>query len=329
MCLRLIPFIALCIALVSCSTTEEEARSSSQIETKREVYVTVDFTEPYASDNNIYLIGAPLAFDIGVENNSQTPVEFHNFVVLYHKLAFFTPQQVHLIAPNGQDLLLPYKQNDSSSGETFRVEAQDSDGTILFADQFLRLREPGRYSFWVELEDETGESYRSNTLTFHLEDSEPSVPSNLIELRLNPLHDSYAMWEGVDIEVTFTNLTDNSLTFLKPQDGSTYGWINPIYNYSSLNEHGQRLPTAPGDQGLPPIYDETTMFTLEPEESFSFTNLVPGFNWMQKPGDYQVQLTYIVRANKLDWSVRDEPMNWDEDVFIGRLESNRIDITIR
>lgn len=336
--MRLTLFITLWIVVAGCRTANEAATDSSQLETEKDVRVTVGFWEPYViSDNGIHVIGAPLAFEIGaplafelvIENNSHVPVEFHNFVVRYDKLAFFTPQQVHLIAPGGQDVLLPYNRRDTSSGELFRVEAQDIGGVILIVEQFLLLREPGDYSFWVELKDQTGESYRSSTLTFQLEEVEPSIPANLVELRLAPLQETYPLSENVAVEVTFTNLADVPITFLKPQDGSAYGWISPIYDFSTLNEHGQRLPLPGGDLGLPPVYDETTMFTLEPGESSSFTDLVSGSGRIQNPGNYQVQLTYVVRTNKWGWRVIEESINWDEDVFVGRLESNSIDITIK
>lgn len=52
---------------------------------------------------------------------------------------------------------------------------------------------------------------------------------------------------------------------------------------------------------------------------------------MEKRADvYRIQLTYIVRPNAIKYGiVLDEPMHWDDDVFIGVLESNVITVTIQ
>ena len=79
-----------------------------------------------------------------------------------------------------------------------------------------------------------------------------------------------------------------------------------------------------------PHYDDSAQFTLEPGASYGQQLQLPPFPGMRPPGEYQVQLTYLVRKAAIGKAGRvlDQQMDWPEGVFIGQLESNKLTLTL-
>jgi hypothetical protein len=161
--------------------------------------------------------------------------------------------------------------------------------------------------------------------------TEPSVSPELVTLTLTiPFENKSAFFIERVVEATFTNNADIPFTFLVPQVGSESTSINPGYQFSVVDSSGRFLVMAPGGFILDkPVYDESTRFTVAPGESYRQQVGVPNYLGVQPSETYEVWLTYLVREQFTRWGfVSDELMDWDKTVFIGRIESNRLRVTL-
>jgi hypothetical protein len=276
-------------------------------------------------------IGEPLLFAINIENQGDPVVEIINFASREHEIAFSNPDGLHLIDPSGQDLLAPYRNGDANNldqnGSPITIEPGQNYARALPIHTHLFLNEPGQYTFWAELEDSSGNMYKRNELQFDLIDINASAPSDLIDLTLMPDEISFHVGDRWDIQIAFTNNSTEPLTFLEERELSPTGLRNPIYRYVAGDETGRGLPLPSTDFGAE---DEITRFTLQPGESHQFSEHMPRFPDMRRTGVFKVQLTYMVRNNLIEYGfVTDQPMNWEDDVFVGRLVSNEITVIIQ
>ena len=140
---------------------------------------------------------------------------------------------------------------------------------------------------------------------------------------------SFLLMLATTISRCRSRVAATSVTFLRPQDGSLAGWINPIYEFTVIDEAGRTLPHPPcGASLVEPVYDCGTQFTLLPGASYEL-ELVPPPLVIPKPGEYQVRLTYIVYENAVRMGVVTEQlMNWEKEVFTGLIESNDIIVIV-
>ncbi len=287
------------------------------------------------SDRGIYSVGESIRPKLQIKNHNSFPIGIHGvFVFSGDKIAFSSPNAAHLIGPEGQDLLLPYQHSTSFPGfdRPIKVGAKGEEWLYLPITSHLHLRQPGEYTFWLELLDDLGQLHRSNQIRFQLVDVVASVPPEFIGLTLASQKLSFATTEHVRVEVVFTNKFDKPLTFLKPQEDSFDGWVNPVYQFTVVDSANRSLALAlrSGTMAIP-IYDATTQFTIAPGKSYRQRLQLPDFPEMHNPGKYRVRLTYIVRDKAIGKGgvVLDKPMNWGASVFTGRLESNEVTITIK
>jgi hypothetical protein len=239
---------------------------------------------------------------------------------------------MHLIGPDGEDRLLPYRQSSREMDIFPRVQvgAGEEEFTYVALSSYLSLRMPGRYSFWLEIVDDEGNRYRSNQVEFELIAVEPSVPTDLIELSLHPESSSFSATEHIRVEATFTKNSGQPLTFLKPQDGSRVGWVNPIYDFTVIDEDGRILREPPiGAILVVPVYNKRTRYTLLPGESYEQELMPLQLIFEPPPGKYRLRLTYIVHENSIEMgNLTDRAMNWEKDVFTGLIESNDIIVNV-
>jgi hypothetical protein len=285
-------------------------------------------------ERTVYSIGEPIRPKLQILNDTNHKIELvHGFLFDWEDLAFAKPNFVHLVRPNGTELALPYRRDKSyfDSINPISVEAGKEEWLYLPIYAHFHLRELGEYTFWLELLDNMGQLHDSNRISFRLIDVETSVPPEFIELAIQSRKSSYTTKEPINIEASFSNKYDKPLIFLKPQEDSFYGWVNPVYQFTVVDSAGRTLPLAlrSGTMAIP-VYDETTQFTVVPGESYVERLRLPDFPKMRHPGDYHVRLTYIVREKAIGKGgvVLERQMNWEEGVFTGRIESNEIIIMI-
>mgnify|MGYP001206775888 CR=1 FL=1 len=291
-----------------------------------------------------YLLGESAYFSFSLTNNSEQPVSIYNFAQV--SWPYELPEQVrlHLIAPSGEDLYAdeyidyaePYDKSIFTMMPLEEINLRTRIAILTLAPQ-LHLHELGRYHFWVETEDLEGNLIRSNDVLFDMVEPKFSVPPEDVSITISA-NSPYKADESWPVEVIFSNLSNKTLTFLEPQDGSSSGWRYPIYRFSAFDESGYKLQLPVRDALQPAIYNEDTQFMLRPGESHSLTLLIPRFIGMKTPGQYKIQLLYAVRELEMFhfsdywWEIEKanqlESMNWDEDVFLGHIFSNEIAITI-
>jgi hypothetical protein len=287
----------------------------------------------YSPNHPFYSMGEGILFELQIINNNEIPIEFHEFDFSDIKLAFSSPNAIRLIGPDGDDLLLPYDVRDTTYdyGEPLQVDPKGEKWRILPITSNIHLQKSGEYTLWVELADNFGIVHMSNSITFYVQEIEPSISPELVTLTLTiPSENKSAFFTERVVEVTFTNNSDVPLTFLIPQVGSVSGWINPGYQLSVVDSSGRFLVMVP-TEFVPdkPVYDESTRFTVAPGESYRQQVGVPNYLGVQPSETYEVWLTYLVREQFTRWGVvTDELMDWDETVFIGRIESNRLRVTL-
>jgi hypothetical protein len=284
-------------------------------------------------DRDRYSVGEPVVPRLQILNTGATLVEFLLLVFDWDRLAFSDPSAAHLVAPSGQDLLLPYRRaaSDIANEPPIRITPDGEEWLYLPISSYLHLRQPGWYTFWLELLDEMGRVHRSNDVIFNLEDVEPSRSPESIGLTIAPQQTYYTAGEPVDIEVSFTNRASEAVTLLTPQQDSLDGWVNPMYQFTVMDSAGRGLPLARRSGTMAtPVYDDASRFTLEPGGSRALQVRLPVFPDMRNPGEYHVWLTYIVRERAIGKAgvVLDQRMNWPKGTFTGRLESNEVVVVI-
>lgn len=280
-----------------------------------------------------YSIGEAVTPRLEIKNNEDSLIEVQDFVLKWDKWAFSNSSAAHLVGPDGRDLMLPYRQPtpDAGYGPPIRVEARKNEWLILPISSHLFLREPGNYTFWIELGESQGRVHESNRVSFQLTDVPSSAPPDRIELKLEPAKSTFSTTEKIEVDVTFTSKSDEPLIFLKPQQDSFDGWVNPVYRFRVMAGAGRGLGLALRDGDMAtPIYDESAQFTVALGGSYRQRLTLPEYPEMRKPGEYKIGLTYIVREKAIGKGgvVLDRDMNWPDEVFKGRLESNEITIKI-
>jgi hypothetical protein len=283
-----------------------------------------------------YSIGEQIRAKLQILNDTNQEVKFGNgFIFDWENLAFVEPNFVHLVGPSRTELALQYRCEQSYFNlvnNPINVEGSNEEWLYLPIHAHFHLRELGEYTFWLELLDNHGELHHSNQISFQLVDIEPSMSPDLIELTLESRKCTFAVTEDTDVEVVFKNKFDRPVIFLKPQEDSFYGWVNPVYQFTIFDSVGRNLSMALRSGTMPfPIYDETTQFTVTPGESYRQMLHLPDFPKIKNAGEYRLRLTYIVREKAIGKGgvVLDKQMNWKEGVFIGRIESNELAITVK
>ncbi len=285
-------------------------------------------------EREAYSIGEPIRPQLQLSNRTAERRMFGpGFRFDWELLAFSEPNFVHLISPSGAELALPFRRDLSyfAAHQPIVIEAGKEEWLYLPIYAHLHLREPGAYTFWLELFDDLGQLHQSNRIQFRLTDVEASVPPERIELTLRARKPSFAQAAPIEVEVAFTNNFDQPLTFLKPQQDSFYGWVNPAYQFTVIDSAGRGLALARrGGTMATPVYDQTTRFTLAPSASYRLALTLPLFPEIRHSGAYRVRLTYLVRECAIGkaGTVLDQPMHWPPDVFIGRIVSNESLVTL-
>lgn len=285
------------------------------------------------SDREKYSIGESVRLKLQMVNSGTEPVTISGFVFDWTRLAFSSPHASHLLDPRGTDLLRPFYQPSPVAGSpSITVPGGGEEWLYLPITSHVRLQEPGNYSFWIELGDASGNLHKSNRINFSLEDVEYSVAPDLVDLSLRFLKPVWSPGERIEVEAVLHNKTNQPLIFLKPQDASFDGWVNPVYLFSVIDSEGRGLALAqPCGSMTTPIYDDDTTFRVQPGELFTQKLPLPVFPEMQKAGEYRVRLTYIVRNKAIGKAgeVLDKPMHWEPEVFIGRIVSSELTLTIK
>jgi hypothetical protein len=285
-------------------------------------------------DRETYSVGESIRPKLELRNRSGSALEISGFEFDWDVLAYSDPNAAYLIAPDGQNKLLPYRRSGSfpSPVSPLRVEAERTEWCYLPISHHLHLRQFGHYVFWLDLQDNIGELHRSNKIEFDLVDEKASVPPELLQLRLSATKHAFSRGESVEVEAVFTNKSDQRITILRPQEDSFDGWVNPIYQFTVVDSEGRSLALARRSGSMAsPFYDETTKVALGPGHSHTMRLRLPDFPQMRNPGEYRVRLTYLVRemATGKGGDVLERPMNWEEGVFTGRIESNELVIKIQ
>jgi len=285
-------------------------------------------------DRDRVSIGESIRPQLEIRNRGARDVVFGTgFAFDWERLVFAGPNAVHLIDPEGLDLALPYRREQSYFSELkpISVAANREEWLYLPISAHLQLRQPGRYTFWVELCDSANNRYKSNEVSFTLSDVAGRTPADSVELSLRPAHTKYAGDEPVQIEVILKNHSDKEVILLKPQEDSFDGWVNPAYRFTVTDAAGRSLalPLRCGTMAEP-VYADNSRWLMGPGNEQRLLLTLPKFIGMNQPGVYRLRLTYIVRDTAIGkgGDVLATPMHWDPRTFVGRVESNEITIAV-
>jgi hypothetical protein len=89
-----------------------------------------------------------------------------------------------------------------------------------------------------------------------------------ITLNLHPvLHKSPKGRTSLDIGIAVQNQSDETKTFILPQDGSYCGWLDPKYIFVLHNEKGEALSLLPRCGNFGGRYNESTMISVAPRKT--------------------------------------------------------------
>jgi hypothetical protein len=283
-------------------------------------------------ERDVVSIGEPIRPKLQVTNEGDGPVRLDpGFVFDWERLAFAPPNEVHLLGPDGADMMAPYRADRSEfQGVRPPTIPPDEDAWMFLPiHAHLRLRTPGRYTFRLALAAEGGTPSPSNRVPFQLVDVPASAPPESIALRLEPRRTDVGVATlqalAFELDAVFRNDHREALVFLRPQEDSYHGWVNPVYHFTVTDAAGRRVAIMSRSGTMAtPVYNATARFRLAPGETARQPLRLPPFPGMWRPGSYTVRLTYLVRDRAIgkDGVVLDRPMGWEPEVFVGRLESN-------
>jgi hypothetical protein len=150
--------------------------------------------------------------------------------------------------------------------------------------------------------------------------------------------------EAVMLAVRFKNIGRVPAYVLAPQRGSYQGLLSPDYDVEVVGPDGTRLEAPDYDGGLRAVYDKKSMRAIAPGATEAMrirTVYTP-----DRPGLYRVRLGYAVHPGRYPGpsysapnpSAPSMPMHgarysvryreWPRGVFVGRLVSNQIEISV-
>ena len=279
-------------------------------------------------ERNQFSIGESVTVKMEVINYSDQNVEVPGFQFDWDELVFRTPNDVRLIGPRGDDLMGAYRQSGSDALAGISVQANNSEWLYLPISTYMETLVPGDYRFQVTLTAD-GESYQSNVFAFSLKDVPTNAAKNEVELEIarsepDELAELY-------LNTTFLNRSNRAITFLKPQEDSFSGWANPVYRFKVIDKNDRVIQQARRSGTMAePVYDAQSMVTLLPGERLEQRLRLENFPLLAGSGTYRISLEYIVREDAIGkgGQILDRKMNWDPDVFLGRLVSNEVVITV-
>lgn len=162
---------------------------------------------------------------------------------------------------------------------------------------------------------------------------QPPAP---MQLNIAPVKDEAEKWNGA-IEIQFTNTSEEAVKFLKPLDGSFWGWYQPHYKFTVTDENGEALKLS-GRCGVSGLwggskFPEDYLIELAPNESHKVTGYLHFV--VPESGDHNVsfEYTYDFEADpeqpakgKSPDDVTQRPV---EGVWRGTLESNEITVELK
>lgn len=327
----------------SCNTILNKVDSENSVSVS-----SVELILHSASEENEKWIGTGgVSYTLQIKNHSDFPVEFTGFLNEHREgqsfFAFSPPNAAHLIAPDGQDLFAVYSQEspvnqqsavnarDGAVIEQFdplRVEANSDRWQSIVIGPYADLTQAGTYTFWIELEDNFGQLHQSSKVSFTLKDVNSSIALESLDIDLKFEKDIYKIEDLLNLDVGFEygfrNKSEETVSFLRRLNFNT-PVQNPIFQLIIRDANGHMIPKMGSDASSYVGIDELEYIVLSPGEESYQMDYLPHFPGMRKPGEYHIQLVYIVHENDL---LSGEPMDWDENVFTGRLESNEAVITI-
>ncbi len=258
-------------------------------------------------------------------------MSFPSFIFSEEKLAFAAPGGPHLLAPDGRDLLAPYRLTAAvAPGLGIEVEPGRDEHRILPLSRFADLRRPGRYRFWLELQDHAGRLHESNRVPFEITEVESVAPAGPIVLSLHLPSPAPAPYP-VEAEVRFENLSPEPVVILRPQEDSFDGWVNPAYLFTVTDGQGRLLPPAPRTGSMAePVYDEDAFLHLPPGGSALLDLRLPLLPDLSAAGPVRVRLDYIVRQHAVGklGVLLERRVIWPRNTFVGRLESNEASLAL-
>jgi len=276
-----------------------------------------------------YQIGDGFRLELIITNENEIPVSFPGLYLRGLNFGFAPPNAIHLISPNGEDVLLPYQTLEGLTGyaDPITVAAQGGYYFDFVIPSRFKLWRPGAYTLWAELQDEFGTLHHSNELTFDVVDTEPSINPDLIDFTIGFEENHYTDAPN-RIEITITNNASQPIALV---DSGGYPPFLPFYDIIVKDSSNRWLPNMPSGLSIAEICefldDEQRWLQIEPGSSYQQVVKFPNFVqlWEKIPGEYSVQLSYRMVPYDL---CTGEAKHWGDEVFIGHFESNVTQFTL-
>lgn len=158
------------------------------------------------------------------------------------------------------------------------------------------------------------------------------APATPIKLEISPASDE--KWNG-QVDIAFTNSSDQRIKIIKPLDGSYYGWYQPHYKFTVVDSNDQELPLG-GRCGVSGLWGDTEfpesyLVEIPPGTTHQITTGLPVP--IQNSGEYRVTFEYIYDYSQNE---ANPPKNASDTVWTrpvdgvwqGQLQSNTILIDV-
>jgi TonB family protein len=151
----------------------------------------------------------------------------------------------------------------------------------------------------------------------------PAPPARSFGRRVDPSLfdlDLEALRGSEQLRLTIVNRSDETVTLIKPLDGSAHGWLQPSYEIEAFNKSGHRLPLPPRCGMFGGTYSMKTTRVVPPGGRFAVKIWLP---WELDEGVHRVRVSYHFDPRKLRLS--HEPVTGGVNVEGGPLTCRRLE----
>ena len=276
-------------------------------------------------------VGEEIISQLQIVNNSENSIQFSGFSMSWKNLKVSGNHKASFVGPDGKNLLAPFhfKEREINEAEIITVAPKKEVWEKLVFSNHLHFHQTGKYQFSIELEDNNGNSYKSNVLELNITKDTSDISADRLSLVIN-LTEAPTSNNRLKVTAKIANHSDKNVKILKAQQGSVDNIINPYYEFVLTDKNGKGIGKTymSCDMIIPPEYNEKNTIVLSLNESFSQEITLPKYIDL-KSGKYNLELHYLVYHTGVVHGRKTEPMNWEPHVFVGDLKSNSIELTIK
>ncbi len=200
--------------------------------------------------------------------------------------------QLLITGPDGERRIVEPSLADCSTDARKPLAPGESRTAHLWLARFVALTEPGTWEIAARFLDDQGRVVTTDPVRFEIDAPKAVAKAGLV-VSIESKGDGSSS-SLPPVEVTFENRGESPVTFVKPLDGSLWGWLEPHYWFVVRDETGRIVPPGSRCGNHGGAYTEETMVELAPGQKHVIETYLPAQGL--DGGRHTVSLYYIMSA---------------------------------